>query len=230
MAELDAICYLRVSTTQQAASGLGIEAQRERTAAYAVSKGWRHVEILDNAVSGTTTPGKRLGLSQALELLDTHQADVLIVSSLDRLSRSVRDVLDLADRARRNDWSLAILDLGVDTTHATGRFLLTVLAAITQLERDMISERTTAALAARAARGETLGRPPSQATIDAAPLIIELRAEGLSWTQVCARLNDDGQPTPTGLGPWRVNTARRAIQTAARHQNGTAPENTTTAN
>ena len=101
MSNLDAICYLRVSTEEQATSGLGIEAQRERTTAYAISKGWPHVEIIDNTVSGTTTPRHRPGLSQALELLDTHQADVLIVSSLDRLSRSVRDVLDLADRARR---------------------------------------------------------------------------------------------------------------------------------
>ncbi len=230
MAELHAICYLRVSTDQQATSGLGIEAQRERTSAYAVSKGWSHVEILDNAVSGTITPKNRPGLSQALELLDSHQADVLIVASLDRLSRSVRDVLDLADRASREDWALAILDIAVDTSAATGRFLLTVLAALSQLERDLISERTTAALAARAARGETLGRLPSQATLDAAPIIIELRASGLSWAQVCARLNGDGQPTPTGVGPWRTNTARRAIEVAARHRPGTAPENPTTAN
>ena len=228
MTEINAICYLRVSTEQQATSGLGIEAQRERTAGYAVSRGWRHVEVIDEAVSGTTHPKARPGLAYALELLDTPEAHVLVVSSLDRLSRSVRDVLDLADRARRNDWALAILDLGVDTTHATGRFLLTVLAAITQLERDLISERTTAALAARAARGEPVGRQPSQATLNAAPIIIELRTEGLSWTQVCARLNDDGQPTPTGVGPWRTNTARRTIEVAARHQTGTAPENPTT--
>ena len=221
MDNLVAITYLRVSTHGQATSGLGIEAQRTRTAAYAISKGWSHVEILDNAVSGTTAPGKRPGLSQALDLLTAHQADVLVVSSLDRLSRSVRDVLDLADRARREDWALAVLDIAVDTSAPTGRFLLTVLAALSQLERDLASERTRQALAARAARGETLGRLPTQATLDAAPVIVKLRAKGLSWAQVCARLNESGQPTPTGVGPWRTNTARRAIEVAARHQPGT---------
>ena len=145
MDNLVAITYLRVSTEQQATSGLGIEAQRDRTTGYAISKGWQNVEIVDNAVSGTITPKDRPGLSQALKQLDRGSANVLIVSSLDRLSRSVRDVLDLADRARRNDWSLAVLDIASrHQRHATGRFLLTVFAALSELERGLISERTTA--------------------------------------------------------------------------------------
>ena len=138
---------------------------------------------------------------RALRDLDDGSAAVLIVASLSRLGRSTRDVLDLAASADANGWALAILDLNLDTATPTGRFTLTMLAAVAQLERDQTSERTTAALAAKKAQGHRLGRPASEATRAAGARALDLRADGLTWRAVAQALTDEGYTTRGG-GPW----------------------------
>ncbi len=151
---------------------------------------------------------------RALRDLDDGSAAVLIVASLSRLGRSTRDVLDLAASADANGWALAILDLNLDTATPTGRFTLTMLAAVAQLERDQTSERTTAALAAKKAQGHRLGRPASEATRAAGARALDLRADGLTWRAVAQALTDEGYTTRGG-GPWHPPTAQRAARTVA---------------
>jgi len=85
---------------------------------------------------------KRPGLASALEQLDADQADTLVVSKLDRLSRSLLDFAALVERSRRNGWTLVALDLAVDTTTPSGEMLANVLAAFAQFERRLIGQRT----------------------------------------------------------------------------------------
>ncbi len=209
------ICYIRVSTADQAASGLGIEAQTDRTTAYAVAQGYQpHSVVVDDGVSGSVAPDDRPGLSGALAALDAGDASVLVVSAISRLGRSAADVLVLAERAERRGWSLAVLDLGFDTATINGRLMLTVLAGLARWERDIARERTIDALAAAKRRGQRLGGPVSPATRQAAPIIERHRAAGLTWQQIADRLTADGQPTATGRGVWSITQARRAVATA----------------
>ncbi len=217
------IAYLRVSTDYQADSGLGLDAQRERCSAYAVAMGYEPVTIaVDAGVSGTTAPHKRPAMAQALRDLDNGSAAVLIVASLSRLGRSTRDMLDLAARADANGWALAILDLNLDTATPTGRFTLTMLAAVAQLEREQTSERTAAALAAKKAQGPQLGRPASAATRAAGARALDLRADGLTWRTVAQALTDEGYATRGG-GPWHA--PQHSAQPAPSPSTATPPTN-----
>ena len=143
------VAYLRVSTSQQGRSGLGIEAQRTAVARYAHANSLEvaaeHVEVESGRRSD------RPQLQKALVICRLHRAD-LIVAKVDRLTRSVA-------------FFSALLESGVGVRFCdlpslegpTGRFMLTQMAAVAELEAGMISARTKAALAAAKARGVRLG-------------------------------------------------------------------------
>ena len=200
------IIYARVSTKSQAVSGLGIEAQIEQCRAWATFKGHTVQEIItDNGVSGTKPPLARPGLGRALGLLADGTADGLVVSKLDRLGRSVLDVLALADTAKHQGWHLAMLDISVDTSNAAGWVVLGMLSVMAEWERRTIAERTSAALQSLKRRGKRLGRPVVQ--LDAARIRVrDLRASGLSMAATAATLNAEGVMTATKRGLWHGST------------------------
>jgi steroid delta-isomerase-like uncharacterized protein len=108
------VAYSRVSTQEQADSHAGLDAQRAAIVASCAARGWTLVEFFeDAAVSGQST-ANRPQLVAALDALESGAADVLMVSKLDRLSRSLRDFIDVLDRATREGWRLVILDLDID--------------------------------------------------------------------------------------------------------------------
>ncbi len=201
-----AVIYLRVSTEEQAASGLGLEAQRLACGQAVYGKGGEVVAVLaDEGVSGAVPAHERPGVGEALALIGAGEADTLVVAKLDRLGRSAYDVLGVAQQAEREGWALVVLDLGLDTTTPVGRFTLTILAAVAELERNLIRQRTRDALAAKKARGERVGRPP----VLSAEVVAEVRALRASLTlrEVAEVLNRQGVPTARG-GPWSASTVR----------------------
>ncbi len=141
------IGYRRVSSEDQAESGLSLQAQSRRLRAWADSQDYELVQIeSDEEVSGTVPPHKRAGLSAALDAIRSGEADGLVATRLDRVSRRVRDMLALADDFEHKGWLLATVEEKIDTTTAVGRFFLTQLAGMAQWERDTIAERTQAAM------------------------------------------------------------------------------------
>jgi DNA invertase Pin-like site-specific DNA recombinase len=114
-------------------------------------------EIFEDAASGSSR--SRPGLDRALERL--RAGDTLVVWRLDRLGRSLRDLLDLAEALQSRGVALRSLSDHIDTSTAAGRMLYAVLGAVAQFERDVMRERTTAGLAAAKRRGERLGRRPA---------------------------------------------------------------------
>lgn len=208
-----AIGYSRVSTHEQARSGLGIDAQRAAIDGWAAMRtDGRTVEHHDeNGESGTVPPAKRAVLGPLLARLadPADPADTLVVAKLDRLGRSVVDVLTLIEQADAEGWHVVMLDFGLDTHTAVGKLMLGQLALMAQFERDMTSERTRDALAAKAAAGARLGRPVADSVRAAGRRIIELRHAGTTWRAIPDVLTAEGFETAQG-GAWSVTQAQRA--------------------
>lgn len=174
------IGYARVSSAEQARSGLGLEAQQSALVACASANGYvDRIELVnEKGLSGTIEPTNRPVLGPAIERLDEAGDGVLVVSRLDRVGRSALDVLSIVERAKRGGWSIVMLDLVPDSGAPAGAIMLTMLAALEQLEREIIAQRTSDALEALKARGERLGAPVSDATRAAGVRAGELQSDG----------------------------------------------------
>lgn len=166
------IGYARVSTEDQ-------HLTLQRTALAGAGCG----RIYEEKVSGAQRARPELG-----RLLDQLRAgDVVVVTRLDRLARSTRDLLDIAEQLKTAGAGLRSLhEPWADTTSPAGRMVLTVFAGIAEFERDLIHERTGAGRAAAKARGVRFGRPP-KLTDDQLALARRLIGEGRSVPEV-ARL------------------------------------------
>lgn len=210
------VAYLRVSSEEQAASGLGLEAQAAAIDAEVNRRGWRVCETFaDEGVSGTVKLHKRPGMAQAIAALDRGEAGVLLIAKLDRLSRRLSDVLNLFDAADRAGWQIVVAGGGFDATTAQGRAMLSMAGAFAELERDLIAERTRDALAAAKARGKTLGHP-SKVPTSVRRRIAKMRKAGKSWRAIADELNAAGIPSGSGKPRWQPATARRLCPEEAR--------------
>ncbi|WP_091238027.1 recombinase family protein [Klenkia soli] len=207
-----AIGYVRVSTAGQSASGAGMDAQRAALRAEAERRGW-DLELVEDA-GYSAKDLNRPALTDALERLDRHRADVLVVSKLDRLSRSVHDFSGLLQRAERRGWSVVIVDLGVDTTTPAGEANATVMSAFAQLERRLIGQRTREALAAKRAAGVRLGRPQALSG-DVVARVVGMRRDGASFRTIAAQLQDEGVPTARGGATWHASSVKAVCESQA---------------
>lgn len=208
--------YLRVSTSEQAGSGAGLDAQRAAIVAEAARRGWQLVEVfVDAGLSGKTL--RRPGLDAALAAVTGGTADVLVVAKLDRLSRSVVDFGVLLDRAQRQGWGVVALDLGVDTTTPAGELVANVMAAVAQWERRVIGQRTKDGLAAKRGAGVRLGRP-SVLPGHVVDRVVAERATGRSLQAIADRLHADGVPTARGVGRWQQQSIGALLRSQAARQ------------
>jgi DNA invertase Pin-like site-specific DNA recombinase len=206
--------YVRVSTTEQGSSGAGLEAQRRAIRREAKHEGWKLVGIYEDVASGKSM-SRRPGLDDALRSLEAGEGDLLVVSKLDRLSRSVSDFARfMEERARRNGWALVVLDLKVDTSTATGEMFANMMATLAQWERRLIGERTKDGLAAKRAAGVRLGRPPVLA-VSTTRRIRNLRSRGHSFAEIARRLNADGTPTAHPPSRWHPATIKKIVERGA---------------
>jgi site-specific DNA recombinase len=207
-----AIGYVRVSTEEQAAEGYSLDAQRAKLAGYALANDLELVAVhADEGLSGKRADN-RPALQSALAALRAGQATALVVVKLDRLSRSTKDVLDLVERSGREGWALHSLAEKLDTASAMGRFVVTVFAAIAQAEREVIGERTRAAMSHMKASGFRVGAVPFgfDLATDGRTLVSnaaeqaiigqvrDLKASGLSLRGIAAELNARGVLSKTG--------------------------------
>ncbi|MGO9351302.1 MAG: recombinase family protein [Mycobacterium sp.] len=127
-----AVLYLRVSTSEQALSGLGIEAQRETAKAYAKRKGLTIVdEFCDEGISAKRLDS-RPGALAALAAVRQGRAAGLLVAKMDRLSRSVVDGAGLMESARREGWALHFADLDIDTSTPAGEMAANIIISGSQ--------------------------------------------------------------------------------------------------
>lgn len=140
--------------------------------------------LYEEKLSGTQRSRPQLD-----RLLDQLRAgDVVVVSRLDRLARSTRDLLDIAEQIKTADAGLrSLYEPWADTTSPAGRMVLTVFAGIAEFERELIHERTRAGRSAARARGVRFGRPP-KLNGDQLTLAERLIGEGRSIPEVAKLL------------------------------------------
>ncbi len=158
-----AIGYVRVSTEDQAREGVSLDVQASKIRAYCEAKGWALTEIIRDegrSARDLNRPGIRRVREMARKRNGARVADVLVVLKLDRLTRSVKDLGTLMDEFRRLRFGFTSIQEAVDTTSATGELFFNIVASISQWERRVIGERTSAALQHRRAQGQRVSRDP----------------------------------------------------------------------
>jgi putative DNA-invertase from lambdoid prophage Rac len=154
--------------------------------------------ILDDGQSGMKAATDRPEFARLLAMLKP--GDTVTTPELSRIGRSVRDVLGTIDSFESSGITLKILDLGLDLSTPVGRMVATVLAAIGRLERDFISERTKAELAARKAAGVKLGAKPKLTPTQAAS-VATMKSAGMSPKQIGAALGISERSVYNYLAP-----------------------------
>ena len=204
------IGYVRVSTADQGRSGLGLEAQLGAIEAKASAKGWELLYTAKDVASGKSLNG-RPELQAALVELKAHRADALLVSKLDRLSRSLIDFATMLETARKQGWHVVMLDLELDTSTPMGKLSANMLANVAQYEREMIGLRTKEALAVKRSRGERLGRE-RVITPAVEKRIRQLRGKGMSYQAIATWLDEASVPSPAGGEKWNWSTIRRVME------------------
>lgn len=140
--------YLRTSTADQV---YGIDAQRE-----AISRLYTPDEWYEEHASGKDIKGRPV-FTELLNRLEP--GDTLVVSKLDRFARSVSDAVTIANDLQQRKVNLVVLDMQLDLASPMGKLVFSVLAAVAEFERNMISVRTADGMAAAKRSGRHVGRP-----------------------------------------------------------------------
>jgi DNA invertase Pin-like site-specific DNA recombinase len=146
-------------------------------------------------------------------LTNIRKGDILISAKLDRLSRSVYDFSSLMAQSTRDEWEIVLLEPSVDTMTPHGKFTANIFAAVAELERELISQRTKEALAVLKAQGKILGAP-KQIPDDIEERIVAERANGFTLREIAEGLTLDDIPTATGANQWAVSTIVRVLNRA----------------
>ena len=222
------VSYLRVSTAEQAQEGVSLDAQESRLRAYAEAHDLDLVAVESDAGVSGKRMANRPALQRALSVLKAGDADGLVVLKLDRLSRSIKDVITLVERSEREGWRLVSLAEHLDTSNAVGRFTVHLLGALAQLEREQISERTKFAMAELRRQGRRIsGTAPFGYRFDGDQVVetpaeqrvlkrlLALHAEGYGSWKVTQILNRESHHNPRTGRAWAEGTVRSILATAS---------------
>ena len=223
------IAYYRVSTDKQKRSGLGLDAQKEAVRNYLNGGRWKLVGEFTERESGKRNDRPALG--QALAMCRLQNA-TLVVAKLDRLARNTQFLLTVVNQS--GDAGVVFCDLPSIPEGPTGKFLLTQMASVAELEAGLISQRTKAALRAAKARGQVLGcrndkvaahakrgarasaavrtAKAEKRAADILPVIEAIKGGGnTSLRQIAAALNERGITTARG-GLWSAVQVKRILE------------------
>jgi DNA invertase Pin-like site-specific DNA recombinase len=177
-----AALYLRVSTDNQTT-----ENQQRELEAAAERAGWRIVEVLaDNGISGSKGRDQRPAFDRLHRLIARRQIDVIMAWSVDRLGRSLQDLVGFLGELRAAGVDLYLHQQGVDTTTPAGRALFQMLGVFAEFERAIIQERIRSGIARARAQGKHLGRPRIDQSIEEATR--KRLAEGIGVCRIAREL------------------------------------------
>ncbi|WP_417789022.1 recombinase family protein [Terasakiella pusilla] len=189
-----AALYLRVST-----DGQTTENQRIALETVAQNAGWDIVAVYDdNGVSGAKGRDQRKQFDALIKDANRRKFDVVMAWSVDRLGRSLQDLLQLLGDLEAVGVDLFLQQQGLDTTTPSGKMLFQMSGVFAEFERSMIQERVKAGLERAKAKGKTLGRP--KVTEEKEQAIIDLRSQGKGIRKIASEI---------GVG---VGTVQRVVK------------------
>ncbi|MFY9379474.1 MAG: recombinase family protein [Acutalibacteraceae bacterium] len=225
--EKKAVGYIRVSTEEQSAKGVSIEAQEEKIRAYCALKDIQIVSIcIDKGVSGSKKLETREAGREMIYLLNEKKANMVVAYKLDRLFRDAEDALHVTKRWDEQGITLHLIDMGgqaIDTSTAVGRFFLNMLAGFAELERNLIAERTKMALEFKKANKKVYSSLPFGFDCVGDDLvenaqeqeiireIFQLHSEGFSLNKIAETLNKRNVQTKKG-GKWYASTVKNILE------------------
>ncbi len=208
-----AILYARVSTQLQVNDGVSLDVQERQLHQAAEMAGYTLIELVrEEGRSGKNISG-RPALTDALKRLDAGEAKALFVTRIDRLARSTQDFLSVVDRANKNGWRLVMLDLNLDTSSYQGRFVVTIMSALAEMERGIIAERQKDVHKDRRARGVVWGvdmGPKNKTPEEIKQRIVAERSLGFSYQKIADSLNKDSIPTQNNK-KWYATTVKNIL-------------------
>jgi len=227
--------YCRVSTDLQADHGVSLDAQKHQIVGYCNRN---DLDLIDVIVDGGQS-GKDLdrpGFRRVIQMMESGQVYGLVISKLDRLSRSIIDICKLVDKYFSSQkYALLSVSENIDTKSATGRLHLYLISVFAQIERESIVERVTTAIHHYQAQGGKVGcapygwrysdrldargnrvleeHPQQQAAI---VRMCALHDEGKNIRQIIDALTQEGHPPQRG-GAWTINSAWRILTRCGKH-------------
>ena len=151
------IIYIRVSTQRQVENGQSIENQLKRLRDYCQYNDFHNIiEISDEGVSGKSQ--NRSGFKKMMTLIQNHQVENVVVYSLSRFGRNTIEVIQTIELFNKLGISFHSLTENLDTSTSVGRFFISILSSLSQLEREQIGERTKSVLQMKKEKGERVGQ------------------------------------------------------------------------
>ncbi len=218
------IGYVRVSTEEQAKSGLSTSDQSEKLRQYCELYGYELVNvIIDDGASAKDL--NRAGIQEVMTSVTRGDVDGVIVCKLDRLTRSVRDLHQLLDTTFKTA-QLHSVNEQFNTNTAAGRFVLNMLMSVAEWEREVIGERTSSALKEKkrlAGNKSINGRAPfgyqwsegelikHPAEFPVREIMTQLRESGLTYAQIADEINNAGHTTRRNK-PWRTSSIHTILK------------------
>ncbi len=225
--ENQTVLYVRVSTMEQATKGVSLDAQDERLRSYCTMQGLDVVRVfIEEGVSAGKPLESRPEGRKMLTLLKRKKASHVVALKLDRLFRNAENALRLTSIWDNTGITLHLVDMGgqsLSTSNAIGRMMLTMMAAFAEFERNLVSERTSIALAHKRSKGQAYNHTPygfdregdlmvenpeEQRIIT---LIQQWREQGNSLQGIATKLNNEGIATKH-KAQWHPSTVRKILR------------------
>jgi DNA invertase Pin-like site-specific DNA recombinase len=226
-----AVCYVRVSTLEQANLGVSLDAQEEKIKAYCLINDLEITEIIrEEGVSGGKEFSSRPGGSRLMEIIKKKQAQNIVTLKLDRLFRDAADALNQTKNWDKLGIALHVIDMGgtsINTSTATGRLFLTMSVAFAEMELNLIRERTALGMQYKKSKREVYSPTPfgfqekltkegkmlvqDKQEQEVLLLIKKWHSKGWSLRKIANELTVKGVATKQG-GKWYASTIKYLLE------------------
>lgn len=207
---MNVLGYVRVSTSGQMAKAQSLVIQTTTIAQECARRGWTLAGVVNDPARSAGSLD-RPALHAALRRLVDGEADVLMASHLDRITRSVSDLETLFNWLDDAGRQLVTVEDDIDSAMRAKRDVGRVWASFAQMDRERVAERTRQGLDATRARGKPTGRPAIVDRPELAHRIRSLHASGLSLHGIARQLNAEGVPTVRGGACWRASSVQTIL-------------------
>lgn len=219
---MKAVGYARVSSEEQAKEGVSLDHQKSKIRSYCDLKDLQLIETMeDGGISAKNL--NRPGMQRVLQMVENKEVDSVVVYKLDRMFRSTVDALETTRRFDKSGIAFHSIQETLDTRSAMGRFFFTLIAALAEMERGLVGERTKAVLQHKKQKGEVWGPIPygyeehknrirpeksEQKTIG---YILRLWKKGWNYSRISRRLNQREIKTKKG-NVWFPQTVKNVVK------------------